>query len=63
MNNTNQRPHRSVMHLHVHVIPRYVGDMEEPMGGVRELSRGSGVIRAEGGDWINPNPTYAVISV
>ncbi|WP_346866326.1 HIT family protein [Methanocalculus sp. MSAO_Arc2] len=26
---------QSVMHLHVHVIPRYVGDMEEPKGGVR----------------------------
>ena len=26
---------QSVMHLHVHVIPRYAGDMEEPRGGVR----------------------------
>jgi len=26
---------QSVMHLHVHVIPRYAGDMEDPRGGVR----------------------------
>ncbi len=26
---------QTVMHLHVHVIPRYVGDMEDPRGGVR----------------------------
>lgn len=26
---------QTVMHCHVHVIPRYVGDMEDPRGGVR----------------------------
>jgi len=26
---------QSVMHLHVHLIPRYVGDVENPRGGVR----------------------------
>lgn len=26
---------QSVMHLHVHIIPRYRGDMENPRGGVR----------------------------
>lgn len=26
---------QTVMHLHVHLIPRYVGDMENPRGGVR----------------------------
>jgi diadenosine tetraphosphate (Ap4A) HIT family hydrolase len=25
------------MHLHVHVIPRYDGDMEDPRGGVRHV--------------------------
>jgi len=26
---------QTVMHVHIHVIPRYVGDMENPRGGVR----------------------------
>lgn len=26
---------QSVMHLHIHLIPRYVGDREDPRGGVR----------------------------
>jgi diadenosine tetraphosphate (Ap4A) HIT family hydrolase len=26
---------QTVMHFHCHVIPRYVGDMEDPRGGVR----------------------------
>lgn len=26
---------QTVMHLHVHLIPRYAGDTEEPRGGVR----------------------------
>ena len=28
---------QTVMHLHVHVIPRYEGDMEDPRGGVRHV--------------------------
>ncbi|MCC7487237.1 MAG: HIT family protein [Burkholderiales bacterium] len=26
---------QSIMHLHVHLIPRYTGDREDPKGGVR----------------------------
>lgn len=26
---------QTVMHLHVHVIPRYRGDMDDPRGGIR----------------------------
>ena len=26
---------QTVMHLHIHLIPRYDGDMENPRGGVR----------------------------
>ncbi len=28
---------QTVMHLHVHVIPRFKGDMEDPRGGVRHV--------------------------
>ena len=28
---------QTVMHLHVHVIPRYEGDMDDPRGGVRHV--------------------------
>ena len=33
---------QTVMHLHVHVIPRYSGDVEDPRGGVRHLMPGKG---------------------
>jgi diadenosine tetraphosphate (Ap4A) HIT family hydrolase len=26
---------QTVMHMHIHLIPRYAGDMEDPRGGVR----------------------------
>ena len=26
---------QTIFHLHIHIIPRYKGDMEEPEGGVR----------------------------
>jgi diadenosine tetraphosphate (Ap4A) HIT family hydrolase len=28
---------QTVFHLHVHLIPRYAGDVEDPRGGVRRL--------------------------
>lgn len=32
---------QSIMHLHIHIIPRYSGDVKNPKGGVRNiLSRG-----------------------
>jgi diadenosine tetraphosphate (Ap4A) HIT family hydrolase len=30
---------QSLMHLHVHIIPRYKGDVENPKGGVRWVLR------------------------
>ena len=33
---------QTVMHAHVHVIPRYEGDMPDPTGGVRHVIPGRG---------------------
>ncbi len=33
--NDGEAAGQTVMHLHVHQIPRYKGDMEDPRGGVR----------------------------
>ena len=33
---------QTVMHVHVHVIPRYVGDVADPRGGVRHAVVGHG---------------------
>jgi diadenosine tetraphosphate (Ap4A) HIT family hydrolase len=33
--NVGEAAGQTVMHLHVHLIPRYRGDVAEPRGGVR----------------------------
>jgi diadenosine tetraphosphate (Ap4A) HIT family hydrolase len=33
---------QTVLHLHVHVIPRYAGDVPDPRGGVRHVIPGKG---------------------
>ena len=33
---------QTVMHFHCHVIPRYLGDMNNPRGGVRHCVKGKG---------------------
>jgi diadenosine tetraphosphate (Ap4A) HIT family hydrolase len=33
---------QTIMHLHVHVIPRHQGDREDPRGGVRHVIPGKG---------------------
>jgi diadenosine tetraphosphate (Ap4A) HIT family hydrolase len=38
---------QTVMHFHCHVIPRYVGDMEDPRGGVRYCIPDRGSYQAE----------------
>ena len=35
--NVGRAAGQTVMHLHVHVIPRYTGDMADPRGGVRHV--------------------------
>ncbi len=39
---------QTVMHLHVHVIPRYAGDMDDPRGGVRHVIPSKGNYLAQG---------------
>jgi diadenosine tetraphosphate (Ap4A) HIT family hydrolase len=33
--NVGQSAGQTIMHLHLHLIPRYTGDMDDPRGGVR----------------------------
>jgi len=33
--NVGEATGQTVMHLHVHLVPRYSGDVENPRGGVR----------------------------
>jgi len=33
---------RTIDHLHIHLIPRYVGDVENPVGGIRNIIPGKG---------------------
>lgn len=40
--NAGEAAGQTVMHLHVHVIPRYRGDVEDPRGGVRHVIPGKG---------------------
>ncbi len=40
---------QTVMHVHVHIIPRYTGDMDHPEGGVRGVIPGKRTYRT------NPN--------
>jgi diadenosine tetraphosphate (Ap4A) HIT family hydrolase len=40
--NCGQPAGQTVFHFHCHVIPRYIGDMENPRGGVRHCISGKG---------------------
>jgi predicted RNase H-like nuclease/diadenosine tetraphosphate (Ap4A) HIT family hydrolase len=40
--NVGEAAGQTVKHLHVHVIPRYAGDVEDPTGGVRNVIPGKG---------------------
>lgn len=33
--NVNEAAGQSIFHVHIHLIPRYIGDVENPKGGVR----------------------------
>src|SRR5512139_2674611 len=45
--NAGEAAGQTVMHLHVHVIPRYRGDVDDPRGGVRHVIPGKGNYLAE----------------
>ncbi len=45
--NAGEAAGQTVMHLHVHVIPRYTGDVPDPRGGVRHVIPGKGNYLAE----------------
>ena len=40
--NEGEAAGRTVHHLHIHLIPRYVGDVPEPRGGIRHIIPGKG---------------------
>ena len=40
--NDGETAGRTIHHLHIHLIPRYKGDVEDPRGGVRHIIPGKG---------------------
>lgn len=40
--NCGESAGQTVFHFHCHLIPRYIGDMENPKGGIRHCIKGKG---------------------
>jgi diadenosine tetraphosphate (Ap4A) HIT family hydrolase len=47
--NAGEAAGQTVAHLHLHVIPRYRGDVEDPRGGIRHVMPGKG-------NYLKPRP-------
>ncbi len=43
--NEGEAAGRTIDHVHIHIIPRYFGDVEDPVGGVRQIIPGMGNYR------------------
>lgn len=41
--NMNEAAGQTIFHTHIHIIPRYKGDVEDPRGGVRNVIPGKGL--------------------
>lgn len=35
--NINEAAGQTIYHMHIHIIPRYIGDQEDPRGGIRKI--------------------------
>jgi len=40
--NEGEAAGRTINHLHIHIIPRYFGDVEDYIGGIRHIIPGMG---------------------
>ncbi|PKM81987.1 MAG: HIT family protein [Firmicutes bacterium HGW-Firmicutes-14] len=40
---------QTIFHLHIHLIPRYIGDLDNPTGGVRGVIPSKRIYKLEGG--------------